>query len=98
MCEQHPGLEFEHDPDCAGPGMPWMIEGKDAIESALGTAKQAEWDEATRIVKAEHGGAACVEQLARQAAEKLRSQGLLISDSAIPDTMDIISETFHNST
>lgn len=31
MCEAHPGLEFEHDADCAGPGMPWMLEGRDAI-------------------------------------------------------------------
>lgn len=38
MCEAHPGLEFEHDPDCAGPGMAWAIEGKAAITSALTTA------------------------------------------------------------
>jgi hypothetical protein len=30
MCEEHPGVEFPHD-DCAGPGMPWVVEGKDAI-------------------------------------------------------------------
>jgi hypothetical protein len=32
MCEQHPGLEFDHD-GCAGPGMPWILEGKDAISA-----------------------------------------------------------------
>lgn len=31
MCEQHPGLEFEHDPDCAGPGMPWIVAGREVI-------------------------------------------------------------------
>lgn len=33
MCEQHPGLPFEHDPACPGPGMPWMVEGRTAIEA-----------------------------------------------------------------
>lgn len=42
MCEAHPGLDFEHDPDCAGPGMPWVIEGKDAIDAAILSAVQAE--------------------------------------------------------
>lgn len=32
MCEQHPGQEFDHD-GCAGPGQPWMLEGKVAIEA-----------------------------------------------------------------
>ncbi len=31
MCERHPGLEFEHDTECAGPGMPWVIEGREEI-------------------------------------------------------------------
>lgn len=31
MCETHLGLEFGHDPDCAGPGMPWIIEGREAV-------------------------------------------------------------------
>jgi hypothetical protein len=30
MCERHPGLEFPHD-DCPGPGVPWMIEGKESV-------------------------------------------------------------------
>lgn len=29
-CEKHPGLEWPHD-DCAGPGMPWVVEGKAEI-------------------------------------------------------------------
>lgn len=33
MCEAHPGLEFGHDPDCDGPGMAWIVEGKEAVES-----------------------------------------------------------------
>lgn len=33
MCERHPGKEFEHDPECAGPGMAWAVEGKAEIES-----------------------------------------------------------------
>ena len=41
MCEQHPGLEFQHDPDCAGPGMPWIIEGKEAIITFLETRANA---------------------------------------------------------
>lgn len=32
MCESHPGVEWPHG-DCAGPGMPWMIEGREAITS-----------------------------------------------------------------
>lgn len=32
MCEAHPGLEFGHDPDCGGPGMAWVIEGRGAIK------------------------------------------------------------------
>jgi hypothetical protein len=40
MCEAHPGLEFEHDTGCAGPGMPWVIEGKDAITDALRQREQ----------------------------------------------------------
>lgn len=35
MCEAHPGLDFGHDPDCAGPGMAWIIEGRAAIEALL---------------------------------------------------------------
>lgn len=39
MCEQHPGIEFEHQLSsgewCAGPGMPWMIEGRENIRTAL---------------------------------------------------------------
>ena len=34
MCEQHPGREFPHD-DCAGPGMPWIVEGKEAIRGVI---------------------------------------------------------------
>lgn len=34
MCEQHPGKEFPHD-DCAGPGMPWIVEGKEAISGLI---------------------------------------------------------------
>lgn len=34
MCEQHPGLEWPHD-DCIGPGMAWMIAGKQSIKEAL---------------------------------------------------------------
>lgn len=40
MCEAHPGLEFGHDPGCAGPGMPWMIEGKKAIVEAVEPERQ----------------------------------------------------------
>jgi hypothetical protein len=44
MCEQHPGLEWPHDdgftgPPCAGPGMAWKIEGKDAIRALVGRTK-----------------------------------------------------------
>lgn len=35
MCETHPGTAWPHD-DCAGPGMPWMIEGKDVILGLAG--------------------------------------------------------------
>lgn len=38
MCEQHLGLEFEHDPDCAGPGHAWVIEGKETIQGLLVSA------------------------------------------------------------
>ncbi len=31
MCEQHPGTEWPHG-DCAGPGMPWIVEGRADIE------------------------------------------------------------------
>lgn len=34
MCEAHPGQSWPHD-DCAGPGMPWSIEGRASIERAL---------------------------------------------------------------
>lgn len=34
MCEAHPGREWPHE-DCAGPGMPWMIEGRGRILAAL---------------------------------------------------------------
>ncbi len=54
MCEQHPGTEWPHD-DCAGPGMPWIVEGKQAIVAlrvlvdVLVEAKAAEYrDHATR--------------------------------------------------
>lgn len=30
MCEQHPGFEWPHD-ECAGPGMPWMLEGRESV-------------------------------------------------------------------
>jgi hypothetical protein len=42
MCEQHPGLPFEHDPSCPGPGMPWTIEGRDYIEGLLDDAAHNE--------------------------------------------------------
>ena len=42
MCEAHPGLPFMHDDECAGPGMPWMIEGKSAIDAALEAARREE--------------------------------------------------------
>ncbi len=35
MCERHPGLEFPHD-DCPGPGMAWVIEGKQRILEVMG--------------------------------------------------------------
>lgn len=34
MCESHPGHEWPHD-DCAGPGMPWIIQGRTLIESVI---------------------------------------------------------------
>lgn len=34
MCETHPGREWPHD-DCAGPGMPWIIQGRTLIEETL---------------------------------------------------------------
>lgn len=34
MCEQHPGVQWPHG-DCAGPGVPWMIEGRTAIERTI---------------------------------------------------------------
>jgi hypothetical protein len=34
MCEAHPGHEWPHD-DCAGPGMPWILEGRTLITEAL---------------------------------------------------------------
>lgn len=34
MCEQHPGTEWPHD-DCAGPGMPWIVEGREAIRQLM---------------------------------------------------------------
>lgn len=39
MCEAHPGLEWPHG-DCAGPGMVWQVEGKDAVR-ALAASGQA---------------------------------------------------------
>jgi hypothetical protein len=41
MCEAHPGLEFGHDPNCGGPGTPWVIEGRSAIESLAAPASPA---------------------------------------------------------
>lgn len=38
MCEKHPGREWPHD-DCAGPGMPWIVEGKAAILALIDAAK-----------------------------------------------------------
>lgn len=35
MCEAHPGRAWPHD-DCAGPGMPWMIEGRAAVTALSG--------------------------------------------------------------
>lgn len=40
MCEAHPGLEFEHDPDCAGPGMAWVVEGKEAVKLFFAAAPE----------------------------------------------------------
>ena len=34
MCEVHPGTPWPHD-DCPGPGMPWVIEGRDAIRALI---------------------------------------------------------------
>jgi hypothetical protein len=55
MCEAHPGLEFEHDPECAGPGTPWVIEGKDAVTEILRQREQEvraeERERAARIIK-----------------------------------------------
>ena len=34
MCEAHPGKEWPHD-DCAGPGMPWIVQGRTEIENML---------------------------------------------------------------
>jgi hypothetical protein len=34
MCERHPGKEFPHD-DCSGPGMIWILQGKEVITSAI---------------------------------------------------------------
>ena len=34
MCEKHPGWEWPHDA-CAGPGMPWSIQGRTLIEETL---------------------------------------------------------------
>ena len=47
MCEQHPGREWPHD-DCAGPGMPWCVEGKAAVTAfvspeAEGSARSDEY-------------------------------------------------------
>lgn len=61
MCEAHPGLEFEHDPDCAGPGMPWMVEGKEAVEQLLGGRPQPQ------IV----GASSLAEKAAREILEAL---------------------------
>ncbi len=61
MCEQHPGLEFEHDPDCAGPGMPWVVEGREAITALLAPATPdsalhgTPRDQAVRIVRVWRG-------------------------------------------
>lgn len=41
MCEAHPGLPFEHDPECPGPGMPWMVEGRAAIEAFASASARA---------------------------------------------------------
>jgi hypothetical protein len=32
MCEAHPGTAWPHD-DCAGPGMPWVVEGRESIQA-----------------------------------------------------------------
>ncbi len=40
MCEKHPGLDWPHG-DCAGPGMPWMVEGRESIRSLTGAASEA---------------------------------------------------------
>lgn len=35
MCEKHPGYEWGKcpgGPDCAGPGMPWVVRGRTLIE------------------------------------------------------------------
>ena len=31
MCERHQGVPWPHD-DCPGPGMAWVVEGREAIE------------------------------------------------------------------
>lgn len=50
MCEQHPGLEFDHD-GCAGPGMAWLLEGRDAVATALADARAEVWKEAIGLAK-----------------------------------------------
>ena len=38
MCEKHPGQEWGRcagGPDCAGPGMPWILRGRREIEDAI---------------------------------------------------------------
>jgi hypothetical protein len=59
MCEAHPGLEFEHDPECAGPGMPWVIEGKEAI-TAMVTKAIADERERAALIAETKAGARCL--------------------------------------
>jgi hypothetical protein len=53
MCEAHPGQEFGHDSNCAGPGMPWLLEGKNTIERFRWEVEREVWAKAIQIAKEE---------------------------------------------
>lgn len=43
MCEEHVGEEWPHG-DCAGPGMPWIVEGRDQVQALVRAAGKEVFD------------------------------------------------------
>lgn len=65
MCERHPGQEWPHN-DCAGPGMPWVLEGKSLIQRVINKQFKDE-------IAAIHNSATMIMAHAREACERLNA-------------------------